>query len=218
MVGKDRPRRSEHADGRHRQQPRQRQYHGLQVGSRGVPGSHVPERPAGGCAEHAEHAVLDRTYPRNRRAHRRHGEELHPGQRDADRRQPGLDGQRARIPADHHARRHARLHARRVAHAGFPGQCRDGERLPAVAGDHDSRGHAVGHDRHRRRGDGRVRDQQDDADRPSAVGGFHQRGRPAADRQQPPGRVRGERRAAGRHPGHQRPRHRDSRAHWRLPT
>jgi flagellar hook-basal body protein len=41
-----------------------------------------------------------------------------------------------------------------IAHAGFPGQRRDGERLSAAAGDHDSRGHAVGHDRQRRRGHG----------------------------------------------------------------
>ena len=41
--------------------------------------------------------------------------------------------------------------------------------------------------------------QQGDPDRANSTGGFHQRAGPAAHRQQPAGRIRGERRAAGRH-------------------
>ena len=76
--------------------------------------------------------------------------------------------------------------------------------LSAAAGDQHSRGHAVGHHRHRRRGDGHLGDQhQGHSDRPDSAGRFHQRGRPAAHRQQLAGGIRGQRLAAGGHGGHQ---------------
>ena len=139
-------------------------------------------------------------HARHGRAHRRHREELLAGQRPP----PAATAGSARSPGqrilpDHDAGRHARLHARRLVHAGQPGQCGHGERLPDSARDHHSRRHAVGHGGQRRRGHGRVRGRQDDSDRAGAAGGLHQRAGPAAHRQQPGGRVRGERLAADRH-------------------
>jgi flagellar basal-body rod protein FlgG len=73
------------------------------------------------------------------------------------------------------------------------GQRGDGERLSAAAGDHHSRGHAVGHVGT----DGVVTavatKRQGDADRAGPAGGFHQRSGPAAHRQQSGGRVGGQR-------------------------
>ncbi len=71
---------------------------------------------------------------------------------------------------------------------------------PTLARDHDSDHRPVGHRRRGRHGVGdHGRQRQGDHGGPGAAREFHQRRGPAAHRQQPAGRVGGERRAAGRH-------------------
>src|ERR1019366_2715181 len=96
--------------------------------------------------------------------------------------------------------------------SGFAGKCGDGERLSDLSGHHHSHHGAVGHGRRRRH---RVRDhrrhRQGDHGGPDPVGKFHQRGGPAAQRQQSLDRIGGQRCAPGRYAQHQRSRQPESR-------